>query len=126
MSSAATHPATPPHGRVRRIWLVLALGALALQVWLLYSTRPPNPASFAHADKLVHLGMFGGVAGLFLLARAPRAGVLGLSLVHAVVSELIQWRYVPGRSGSPLDVVADTVGILLAALLAPRLARRLP
>lgn len=123
MSSAAPPHPTHRETRVRPVWLVLALAALALQFWLLYNTRPPTPVSFPYADKLVHLSMFGGVAGLFLLAHVRRALVLGLSLAHAVVSEFIQWRLVPGRSGSPLDVVADTVGILCAAWLAPRLDR---
>lgn len=86
---------------VRPVWLTLALAALALQIWLLYSTRPPTPVSFALSDKLVHLCMFGGVAGLFLLAGVQRAGVVGLSVAHAVASEFIQWQLVPGRSGSP-------------------------
>ncbi|MFZ2259851.1 MAG: VanZ family protein, partial [Luteococcus japonicus] len=95
---------------VRPVWLTLALAALALQIWLLYSTRPPTPVSFALSDKLVHLCMFGGVAGLFLLAGVQRAGVVGLSVAHAVASEFIQWQLVPGRSGSPLDVAADCLG----------------
>lgn len=109
---------------VRPVWLTLALAALALQIWLLYSSRPPTPVSFALSDKLVHLCMFGGVAGLFLLAGVQRAGVVGLSVAHAVASEFIQWQLVPGRSGSPLDVAADCLGIGLAAWTTPRLGRR--
>ena len=109
---------------VRPVWLTLALAALALQIWLLDSTRPPTPVSFALSDKLVHLCMFGGVAGLFLLAGVQRAGVVGLSVAHAVASEFIQWQLVPGRSGSPLDVAADCLGIGLAAAMAPSMVRR--
>ena len=109
---------------VRPVWLTLALAALALQIWLLYSTRPPTPVSFALSDKLVHLCMFGGVAGLFLLAGVQRAGVVGLSVAHAVASEFIQGQLVPGRSGSPLDVAADCLGIGLAAAMAPSMVRR--
>lgn len=121
-------PSQPPNSmpevrRVRPGWLALALAALALQLYLLYSTRPPTPVSFALSDKLVHLCMFGGVAGLFLLAGARRPWVVGLSMAHAVASELIQWRLVPGRSGSPLDALADALGIALAAWTAPRLDR---
>ncbi|MEL4356565.1 MULTISPECIES: VanZ family protein [unclassified Luteococcus] len=110
-----------PLGLPRVGWLALALTSVALQLWLLYSTRPPTPVTFPGADKVVHFCMFGGVAGLFLLAGARRGPVVAASLAHALISELIQWRWVAGRSGSPRDLVADSAGILFAAWLAARI-----
>lgn len=101
--------------------MALAVVALVLQCWLLYSARPPNPLTFPGSDKVAHFCMFGGVTGLFVLAGVRRAWVLPANLAHAVVSELIQWRWIPGRSGSPLDFLADAAGIFLALWLASRI-----
>jgi VanZ family protein len=46
---------------------------------------------------------------------------LGLVAAYAVVSELIQGFALPGRSGDPLDVVADLAGVAAGWLLARRL-----
>ncbi|MEL4504732.1 hypothetical protein AAEX63_07840 [Luteococcus sp. H138] len=110
-----------PLGLSRRGWLALALLSLLIQLWLLYSARPPTPVSFPYSDKLAHFCMFGGVAGLFVLAGVRRSWVLLASLAHAAVSELVQWRGIHGRSGSPWDFLADVAGIAAALWLASRI-----
>ncbi|HEY3339995.1 MAG TPA: hypothetical protein VGK18_15960 [Propionicimonas sp.] len=69
------------------------------------------------ADKIVHSLIF--AIPVYLLARLTRRVglVAGLFAVHAVVSELIQWRFIPYRDGDPWDAVADLVGIGLAVVL---------
>ncbi|MGO4957651.1 hypothetical protein ACTQ49_10340 [Luteococcus sp. Sow4_B9] len=102
--------------RLRPALVGLALIALVFQCWALYSPSAGGSQPFPHADKLVHLLLFGGVAWLFLLAGARRAAALGLSAIHAVVSEIVQWQLIPTRSGSALDLLADFAGIALAWL----------
>ena len=66
-------------------------------------------------------------APVYLLGRLTgRVGlVAALFAVHAVASELIQWRFIPYRDGDPWDLVADLVGIGLAVLvLRTRVSRR--
>ena len=69
------------------------------------------------ADKIVHGLIF--AIPVYLFARlSGRVGlVAGLFALHAVVSELVQWRFIPYRDGDPWDAVADLVGIGLAVLL---------
>jgi VanZ family protein len=51
---------------------------------------------------------------------------IGTSLIRAVLDE-IQQAFVPGRTGTPVDVVIDAVGIALAArLIKRRSARKTP
>jgi VanZ family protein len=96
---------------------VLAVGA---HLYGLYrASGPPSPSWLPKADKLEHVAGFAlPVLTLLLALRAygragPRAQglVVAVFAAHALVSELIQLRYYPHRTGDPLDVVADLVGI---------------
>lgn len=71
--------------------------------------------------KLAHMGVFGLLAVLWYRALAPttdRALVLAVlfTLLYAISDEYHQ-TFVAGRSGSPVDVGIDVVGIGLAVLL---------
>lgn len=111
------------------VWVVLLL----VQCWVLYTpeagdgpgflaplwdvTRPwPGPTAPGELgfDKIVHATSFALVTAAGLLAGWPTWFALGLPLVHAPVSELIQWAWVPGRTGDPRDAAADIAGILVA------------
>lgn len=99
----------------RSLALVMLLAALAWQVWSLYLVTGTGPAPFPHADKVVHVALF-AVPTLI----APLAGVRWqvaavVMAVHAPISELIQHVWLPGRTGDPFDVVADLVGVAIAA-----------
>jgi VanZ family protein len=87
-------------------------------IWLVSSMeRPPIPESlrFWNSDKLMHALVYAGLAALALFAvRARRHEALTAFLMAAVyggVDELHQ-SFVPSRSPSALDVVADTLGAL--------------
>lgn len=128
---------------MRRGWFVTWVVLLVLQLWILYNpdggagpgflsplwdvTRSwPGPTAPGEPgfDKIVHATSFALVAATGLLARLPTWFAIGLPLVHAPVSEIVQWAWVPGRSGDPRDAAADITGILVAwAVVA--LARRL-
>ena len=111
------------------VWVVL----LAVQCWILYTpdvgdgpgflaplwdvTRPwPGPTAPDEVgfDRLVHFSSFGLVTAVGLWAGLPGWVAVGLPLVHAPLSELIQWAWFPGRSGDPRDAAADVAGILVA------------
>lgn len=91
------------------------LGALVIQLYVLYLYVPGNAPSLAvpHLDKVVHAAVFALPAALAVLARC-RPALVGLALVvHAPVSELVQHLVLPARSGDPWDLVADLFGVVL-------------
>jgi hypothetical protein len=108
-----------------------AVVAVSLQLWGLYRVAgPPRPPWFPFADKLEHAVGFALPVMLILLAAALRrppgwpwpspaaqAAVVGVFAAHAVVSELIQHVWYRHRTGDPLDVLADWVGIAAGVLL---------
>ena len=117
-----------------RGWHLAAAGALIavlLQLWGLYRVvGPPQPPWFPLADKLEHAVGFALPVILILLAAALRrppgwhwpsaatiAVVVGLFAVHAVVSEAVQHVWYRYRTGDPLDVLADWIGIAAGVVL---------
>lgn len=74
-----------------------------------------------------------GAVLAFVLRRAPWATV-AVGLGTSAVIELAQWMLLPGRTGSVLDVVANTLGTVVGcaaglavrAVLAARRGRRIP
>lgn len=123
-----------------------AVVAVAVHLFGLYRpTGPPSPSWFPHADKAEHLLGFGlPVLLLLLAARAwvpastgavvrrdrqrHRLGplVAAVFAAHAVVSELVQHFFYSGRTGDPLDALADLVGVALGWAASRPLAARLP
>jgi VanZ family protein len=97
-------------------------------VILLVSARPnlKPPIEFFNADKVAHILEYAGLG--VLLARALRAqlnqryafraAVLALVLGMCVGAgdETFQ-RLIPGRDSSVFDLVADTIGLLLAQIV---------
>lgn len=117
---------------------VLAALAVAAQLWGLYRVAgPPSPAWFPQVDKLQHAVGFALPVALVLLAlglrrlarggrpsrRAP-AVVGAVFAAHGVVSEVLQHSLATGRTGDPLDVLADWAGVAAGALVAVALLGR--
>ncbi len=117
---------------------VLAFG---LVLWL---TLAPNPVPdedipiFPGADKIVHAIMMGGLTGIILFDynRAKTRPsedipfdvicITGIAmLVFCILDEIAQTSMGLGRSGDFWDFVADSVGILLACVLAKPIIRYL-
>lgn len=116
--------------------LASAAAVVAQQVGLYGPAGPVQPGWFPSADKLQHALGFAVPMFLVLMTseiyavrggRALRplavAALAGLFAVNAVVSELVQARPGSGRSGDPVDAVADLLGIA-AGWLAFRRWRR--
>jgi hypothetical protein len=119
---------------VLRGWHLAALGAVVavlLQLWGLYRVAgPPQPSWFRFADKVEHAVGFALPVLLILVAAALYGGagrqwpgtrtsvlVVAMFAAHAVVSEVIQHLWYRSRTGDPLDVLADWVGIAVGFLL---------
>ncbi|MGB7820475.1 MAG: VanZ family protein [Ornithinibacter sp.] len=99
-----------PDWRDVSLWALLAV-ALLLQGVVLYAPQAPGESPFPSADKVVHLVVFAAPAALAVLGGIGPRLVVGVLAAHAVLSEVVQATVLPDRSGDPLDVVADLVGI---------------
>ena len=110
-----TEPAAISSGRREVALVALALAVLAQGV-VLYAPQGAGAPPFPQADKVVHVAVFAVPTVLALVARIPVRWVVGLLAAHAVVSEVVQSRLLPGRSGDPWDSLADLGGIALGVL----------
>lgn len=118
-------------GRSTGVWALLALGVVsgagaAIAGWLLSAPQAASPGDFIFADKLWHFLAFACLTapGCLALDRRGRRFWCAHMLALAVGSEVVQAVAGQGRSGDPIDALADAAGVL-AASLGARLARRL-
>ena len=104
--------------------LATVTAVVAQQIGLYGPSGPVQPSWFPSADKPQHTIGFALPMFLVLLtsqiyaARAGRtlrplgvAAISGVFAVNAVASELVQARPASGRSGDPVDAIADLIGI---------------
>ena len=113
---APVTPAGPLAAADRKaLWWVLGL-LLVVQLVALYSPGTVGVSGPPYTDKVVHLAIFG--LPLYVLGRlTPRRWLwAGVFAVHAGVSEVVQYWFVPGRNGDVLDFAANLVGIGIALL----------
>ena len=104
---------------IRRALLV------AYIVVLLAVTLAPVPGSVyppSGFDKLVHVGLFGGLAFLIMWnlgswRRVTIVEALGVTVVAAILIEVLQGM-LPFRNADTRDFLAGTVGALLGIVLA--------
>lgn len=99
-------------------WRAACAAAILVQLVVLYAPSTRGPGTFPGADKLVHATVFAAVGFTAVRAGWPRVPVFGVLVAHAVISEVVQHLVLPGRSGDPLDAVADIVGAGIGVLLA--------
>lgn len=125
----------PDNWHVRKRWVIVWVVLFAIQCVLLYTPdvgdgpgalaplwdllRPlPGPTAMGEPgfDKIVHGSSFALIALVGILARWPAWLALGIPLVHAPISEIIQWLWIDGRAGDWRDVLADWAGVLLVGI----------
>lgn len=101
---------------------------IAATIFFLSSRSQIGGPEIPHLDKVAHATAFGALAFFtmraFLAYGHPLTRALSLGVVLAVlygVSDEVHQMSVPGRSPDVLDLVADTAGALLAALVWRRL-----
>lgn len=103
--------------------------AWAALIWFMSSqSKPPTPpiALFAHADKVVHAGIWFVLGGLLARAlsqpstpapiRAAWGPIAWLLAVSWGVIDEIHQSFVPLRTPDAFDVLADATGALLAVI----------
>ncbi|MEO5608967.1 MAG: VanZ family protein [Ornithinibacter sp.] len=103
---------------------VLLVASLAVQCVALYAPQGSGVSPFPLSDKVVHLMIFAMPAVLAVLAGFRPVVVLGALGAQAVLSEVIQGEFLASRSGDPLDVVADLVGVGIGIVVGVLLVRR--
>ena len=106
---------------------------------IVYATWWPHPLPddslppFPHIDKLIHAVMFGGLAAAAMfdyrrrkiqmtrrpLSRRVIVSICLASAVFAVFDEAMQGLMGLGRESDVLDLLADWLGIIIAAVSAP-------
>ena len=93
-----------------RLFKLFLIVAVIVVSYLVFS-KPNYPQSIPHLDKVGHLGSFLLLSYLTYLAFRPRGWVVTASMAsYAVMIELVQ-SYLPYRSASTGDVIADMAGV---------------
>jgi len=109
-------PAEPlERGDRTALWWVLAV-LVVFQLVALYTPGTSGVPEPMYVDKVVHAAMFG--LPVYVLGRLTSRKWLwaGVFVVHAGLSEIIQYSFIPGRDGDIFDFTADVVGIGIALL----------
>jgi VanZ family protein len=102
---------------------LLALIWMAILFYLSDQPSLPTPSLFPGQDKLFHLLAYGVLGSFVLVGMRPTANGFTTAQVALTtllvglygLSDEIHQYFVPGRSAEVFDVVADTLGGLLAA-----------
>lgn len=107
--------------RPRTGWLIALIVVLILHLIALYTPGSPQPGEldYLQLDKIVHFALFGVPTYLAIRMGGPK-WVVWLIIIHAPISELVQWQFIPFRSGDPFDLLADLLGVATAWLLGTR------
>ena len=92
---------------------------VGLGVTALASLTPlPFPPDFQHSDKVLHLLTYAGLCTIGAIGYTRFEQRIGLVLFLPMYGSFIEalQELVPNRFGSLLDVLANTVGVAIAAL----------
>jgi VanZ family protein len=112
-----------PLSPVLRVWAPVVLWAAVI---FAFSSVPDLGTGLGTWDlllrKLAHGAEFAVLGALLLRALRDELAALVAGLGYAVTDELHQ-HFVPGRVGSPLDVLIDTAGVALGIAVWRRLGR---
>jgi VanZ family protein len=112
-----------PISPVLRAWAPVVLWAAVI---FAFSSIPDLGTGLGTWDlllrKLAHGAEFAVLGALLLRALRDELPALVAGLGYAVTDELHQ-HFVPGRVGSPLDVLIDTAGVALGIAVWRRLGR---
>jgi hypothetical protein len=110
-----------------RFWRAAFAALLLVHLLALYWPRIEIEGAPQDADKWTHLLLFGAPVGAAFLAVGSMrwlAWLVVLFLLHAPVSEILQARLLPGRSGDVRDALFDAAGVVLGVGLGTLLRRR--
>ena len=106
-----------------RLWAPVVLWAAVI---FAFSSVPDLGTGLGTWDlvlrKLAHAAEFAVLGALLVRAVAVERAALALGIAYAASDELHQ-HFVPGRLGSPFDVLIDAVGVAIGVLLWRRVWR---
>ena len=107
----------PSTSAALRLWAPVVLWAAVI---FAFSSVPDLGTGLGTWDlvlrKLAHAGEFAVLGALLVRALAGERTALALGIAYAVSDELHQ-HFVPGRVGSPFDVLIDSVGVAIGVAL---------
>ncbi|MEO6801468.1 MAG: VanZ family protein [Rhodanobacter sp.] len=111
----------PPSQRLRwqTAWVVLGTLIMAWTLWMALTPDPDITLPFPNGDKVLHVITFTCLMGWWgnvYRARRPRAWAALGCLAFGIFIEFAQW-FDPPREADVFDVLADSIGILIALLL---------
>ena len=96
----------------KKLFAIIFYSALAICCYLFFSP-PAVTIDVAHSDKYAHIIVFFGLSLLlYKFATINLKLQMGLLTGFGILVELVQ-SFIPYRSGSVDDIVADMLGILL-------------
>jgi len=101
------------------LWHTVGLAYLALVIYGSLTPSPPDLSTFPGADKGVHLTVYAGMMLWFGFLYQSRRSVLVLGALFValgIVLDLLQGT-TGYRSMELLDMVANTIGVLIGGLL---------
>jgi VanZ family protein len=104
------------------------MAAVVLVIWGSLNPQPEMPMPFASADKLYHWAGY-ALLGLLPFFAFRSAGAWSAALSMILMGGLLEvaQSFVPGRSPSFVDIVANTAGVFtgvtLARVMRPLLGR---
>ncbi len=112
-----------PTSAALRLWAPVVLWAAVI---FAFSSVPDLGTGLGTWDlvlrKLAHAAEFAVLGALLLRALRAERPALALGIAYAASDELHQ-HFVPGRLGSPYDVLIDGVGVALGVALWRRFGR---
>lgn len=103
---------TDPERQRFAAWLLVGV-TVALHLWGLYTPTPPDTSTFGipGLDKLAHVVLF-ALPTWALVRVVPKDWMALVPMIaHVPISEWVQLRLLPTRTGDVWDAVADLVGI---------------
>jgi VanZ family protein len=110
----------------RRAVLAVWIVSVAATVWVSLTPHLELPVDFWNADKLYHGLTYAWLGALPLWAFATGDRARAASYLMIVLGALLEWgqSFVPGRSASMGDAVANALGVFVGIWLSERLMAR--
>jgi VanZ family protein len=109
------------------LWPAILWSALIFVLMILPGNSIPDEGIFSipHLDKIVHVIIFAGFVWLWVLyfrnnQKENKGTVFKIVLVaiaYGVLMEYVQKYFIPNRSFDVFDIVADTIGAIVSALV---------
>lgn len=114
--------------RIARFWRSACWLAIIFILTFLPGNEVNKIKMFHHADKLIHLFLFIVLSILLLYDMNKFHKVTGIGIYRIFVvittgicagifTEVIQYFYIPGRTGSITDFMSDFTGIIIGLIL---------